>query len=62
MNALRCVDGVDWPTFEARTGLRREDVGVWSELAAAGLVREDRVAATDEGLRFLDGVLQRFLR
>lgn len=62
MNALRCVDGADWSTFEARTGRRREEVSLWPELVAAGLVRTDRVATTDAGLRFLDAVLQRFLR
>lgn len=62
MNALRCVDGADWPLFEARTGRRRDEVVVWGELVEAGLVQEDRVATTNEGLRFLDAVLQRFLR
>ncbi|MFU8814271.1 MAG: radical SAM family heme chaperone HemW [Pseudomonadales bacterium] len=62
MNALRLTDGVDWEVFEARTGL---DPGclepTWERLAAQGLVRRHRIATTDLGYRYLDGVLERFL-
>ncbi len=63
MNTLRLVEGVDWEIFESRTGSPRADVEtVWEDLARCGLVRRDRVATTDRGYRYLDSVLQRFLR
>lgn len=62
MNALRLVDGCDFAVFEQRTGLGRQVLeSQWRELAAQGLVSEDRLAATELGLRYLDTVLQRFL-
>lgn len=62
MNALRLPDGVAFECFEARTGQPREQLGAtWEDLAAAGLVRRDRLATTPFGFRHLDGVLQRFL-
>ncbi|MFW6092321.1 MAG: hypothetical protein ACODAC_00005, partial [Pseudomonadota bacterium] len=62
MNALRLADGVPWETFEARTG-QPPDVlaGRWRSLADAGLVREERLATTAHGYRYLDSVLERFL-
>jgi oxygen-independent coproporphyrinogen-3 oxidase len=63
MNALRLVEGAPIALFECRTGLPRGALEPqWSALVAEGLVREDRVAATEAGLRHLDTVLQRFLR
>lgn len=63
MNALRLVEGVEWETFEARTGSARAAIGpLWDDMARCGLVRRDRVATTERGYRYLDSVLQRFLR
>jgi len=62
MNALRLVDGVSWGCFEQRTGLPAAAVTAWADLVAQKLVVADRVAATAQGLRHLDAVLQRFLR
>jgi putative oxygen-independent coproporphyrinogen III oxidase len=63
MNALRLVDGVPWPVFESRTGLARAQIApLWNRLVAEGLVQPDRVATTPRGYRYLDGVLEAFLR
>jgi putative oxygen-independent coproporphyrinogen III oxidase len=63
MNALRLVDGVAWPVFEARTGIGRPQIApVWDRLVAEGLVQRDRVATTPLGYRYLDGVVGSFLR
>jgi putative oxygen-independent coproporphyrinogen III oxidase len=63
MNALRLVDGVPWELFRARTGLDLDQVEpVWERLAARGLVRRDRIQATPLGFRYLDAVLEEFLR
>jgi putative oxygen-independent coproporphyrinogen III oxidase len=62
MNALRLTDGVDWAHLPSATGLTRDDLEPqWSRLVAEGLLREERIAATPLGYRFLDGVLERFL-
>lgn len=62
LNALRLTDGVDEALFEARTGC---PLGTVSEALAAlreeGLLRRDRLATTELGLRFLDRVVARFL-
>ncbi len=63
MNALRLVDGVDAERFPATTGLPRRCLEPqWQVLAEQGLVAAERLATTPQGLRHLDGVLQRFLR
>jgi putative oxygen-independent coproporphyrinogen III oxidase len=63
MNALRLVDGVSWDVFRARTGLELDQLQpTWERLAAQGLVRRDRIATTALGYRYLDGVLEQFLR
>lgn len=62
LNALRLIDGVDENLLEARTGLPLTTVsGSLSALRREGLLREDRLATTDLGLRFLDRVVARFL-
>lgn len=62
MNALRLVDGVALEDFETRTGLAWNQVAPqWHALVSEGLVREDRIATTARGLRYLDTVLERFL-
>ena len=62
MNALRLVDGVETSTFPQRTGLDWAVVeDTWQQLVAQGLVRDDRIATTPTGLRYLDSVLAEFL-
>lgn len=62
MNALRLTQGVAFEAFESGTGLPRSVLQpVWDELADLGLVCRTRLAATELGLRYLDGVLARFL-
>jgi oxygen-independent coproporphyrinogen-3 oxidase len=62
MNALRLIDGVEPALFEARTG---RGLGTIREplraLRDEGLLREDRLATTPLGLRFLDRVVGTFL-
>jgi putative oxygen-independent coproporphyrinogen III oxidase len=63
MNALRLTEGVDFETFQARTGVGTSMLEpVWESLVRDGLVRRDRIATTPLGYRYLDGVLERFLR
>lgn len=63
MNALRLVDGVPWPLFEARTGLSPARIApLWESLATQGLVERERIVTTPRGFRYLDGVLDAFLR
>lgn len=63
MNALRLVDGVPRETFEPRTGLSLATLEPdWSAGVSGGLLQAGRLAATPRGLRFLDAVLQGFLR
>lgn len=62
LNALRLIDGVDEGLFEARTGLPLTTVAApLAALRREGLLREDRLATTALGLRFLDRVVARFL-
>jgi putative oxygen-independent coproporphyrinogen III oxidase len=62
MNALRLIDGVPTERFEAATGLSCDRLQpVWDKLQNQGLVRANRLATTELGLRHLDTVLQRFL-
>lgn len=62
MNALRLLDGVEPELFEAATGVEtREIEHVLARLRDTGLLRPDRLAVTDEGLRFLDTVVAEFL-
>ncbi len=62
MNALRLIDGVSWETFEQRTALGRESIKAeCDELIKGALLRADRLATTDNGLRWLDNVVARFL-
>ena len=62
MNALRLRQGVSFSLMQERTGLSEQDLGdVWRKLADQGLVRSDRVAATELGYRFLNRVLTEFL-
>jgi putative oxygen-independent coproporphyrinogen III oxidase len=63
MNALRLTEGVPFDLFEARTGVDAATLTtLWADLAAKGLVREKRIATTPLGYRYLDGVLEQFLR
>lgn len=63
MNALRLVDGASVETFECRTGLTWDVLEPgWQTLAADGLVQADHIAVTPRGLRYLDSVLEAFLR
>ncbi len=62
MNALRLVDGVDFPIFNERTQLSWERVQTqWDSLVALDLVHKDKCATTPLGLRYLDSVLARLL-
>lgn len=62
LNALRLVEGTDWETFEAHTGLDRQAIQeVWTPLVEQELVREERCATTPLGLRYLDTVVSKFL-
>ncbi len=62
MNALRLVDGVPSETWTARTGLPAAVLApAWDRLAAMGLMRRDRFAATDRGYELLDSLIAEFL-
>jgi putative oxygen-independent coproporphyrinogen III oxidase len=64
MNALRLTAGFTVPLFEARTGLRFEQVApILVAQQARGLLREDdgQWAPTPTGLRFLNELLLEFL-
>ncbi len=62
MNALRLVGGVERGLFEARTGLPWSTVEpVWEKTTSLGLTAAERIAATPDGLRYLDTLLQYFL-
>ena len=62
MNALRLKDGVDWSTFEEKTGLFFRDIqGEWKKLTDQGLVEPGRCKTTELGYRYLDSVLQTFV-
>lgn len=61
LNALRLVDGVDAPLFTARTGMTLDCVAdIVADLRRRGLLRAERLATTDLGLRFLDTVVAAF--
>ncbi|XOV83748.1 MAG: radical SAM family heme chaperone HemW [bacterium] len=62
MNVLRLVDGVETDTFSQRTGLDWVVIeDTWRHLVSQGLVKQDRIATTPRGLRYLDSVLAAFL-
>lgn len=62
LNALRLIDGVDETLFEARTGLPLTTVSEpLAALRREDLLRQNRLATTALGLRFLDRVVARFL-
>ncbi len=62
LNALRLIDGVDWQLFEPRTGCSPSAIdATWETLVARGLVRADRLAVTELGLRYLDSVVSEFI-
>lgn len=62
MNALRLIDGVEESLFEERTGVPLEVIAARLEqLRRQGLMRRERLGLTEKGLRFLDGVVSRFL-
>jgi oxygen-independent coproporphyrinogen-3 oxidase len=58
LNVLRLREGIPFEAFEAHTGLPRACLDPEREAqVAAGLLREDRLAPTDQGLRFLNPLL-----
>ena len=65
LNALRLVDGFEWSTFEARTGLSREA----AEATCADCARDDLLEPvagggwrpTERGFRYLNDLQARFL-
>jgi oxygen-independent coproporphyrinogen-3 oxidase len=62
LNALRLIDGVEKELFEQRTGCGLSSIdAVWECLRARGLVRRDRLAVTQLGLRYLDSVVGEFI-
>jgi putative oxygen-independent coproporphyrinogen III oxidase len=62
LNALRLIDGVDSQLFEPRTGCSLSAIdATWETLVARGLVRADRLAVTELGLRYLDSVVSEFI-
>ncbi|UDL07440.1 radical SAM family heme chaperone HemW [Marinobacter sp. CA1] len=62
MNALRLRQGVDEAVFEQRTGLPLQSIAVLLEqLRSEGLLEQDRLQATEQGHRYLNSLLERFL-
>jgi oxygen-independent coproporphyrinogen-3 oxidase len=62
LNALRLVDGVDVDVFAVRTGLEITALQPqWQQMIDRGLMRADRLAATGQGLRYLDSIISKFL-
>lgn len=63
LNVLRLPEGVPWPAFEEGTGLTSEHAlqPAWREWVEKGMLREDRIATTALGYRYIDTVLQSFL-
>jgi oxygen-independent coproporphyrinogen-3 oxidase len=58
LNVLRLREGIPFEDFEAHTGLPRACLDPEREAqVAAGLLREERLAPTDQGLRFLNPLL-----
>lgn len=62
LNVLRLPEGASFTDLSLTTGL---DAGAldpeWRDGVSRGLLRQDRVATTPLGYRYLDGVLQTFL-
>jgi len=62
MNALRLIDGVPFERFTTTTGLPLAALEPgWSHGVSRGLLRADRIATTESGLRYLDDVLAGFV-
>jgi oxygen-independent coproporphyrinogen-3 oxidase len=65
LNALRLVDGFDWSTFEARTGLSRETAeAICADCARDGLLEPLAGGGwrpTERGFRYLNDLQARFL-
>ena len=62
LNALRLVDGVPLQEFEARTGLPLSVLSpVRDRQIEAGLLHEDRLAATPRGYAMLDSLIADYL-
>ncbi len=62
LNALRLVDGVTSECFEATTGLPLSALEpVRGEQIEAGLLRQDRLAATPRGYALLDSLISAYL-
>lgn len=58
LNVLRLREGISFEAFEAHTGLPRACLEPQRETqVAAGLLQADRLAPTDQGLRFLNPLL-----
>jgi oxygen-independent coproporphyrinogen-3 oxidase len=62
LNVLRLTEGVPIDWFEKRTGLSTQVIAVQrAQQIALGLMREDRIALTDLGRRYLDSVVAAFV-
>ena len=62
MNALRLIQGVEENLFEQRTGLPLSRIGSQLErVRSLDLMRQDRLALTESGLKLLDSVVAEFL-
>ena len=62
MNALRLIDGVEAPLFEARTGVPLARIqNTLDLLRGQGLLRGEKLACTPSGLKLLDSVVAEFL-
>jgi oxygen-independent coproporphyrinogen-3 oxidase len=62
LNALRLTDGVTTQTFKSATRLPIDVLQpIWSSLVEQSLMREDRIATTPLGYRYLDTVVSSFL-
>jgi oxygen-independent coproporphyrinogen-3 oxidase len=62
LNALRLTEGVPLTRFEAATGLPLDTLEpLRSTQIERGLLREDRLAATERGYAVLDSLIQDYL-
>ena len=62
MNALRLRQGVEESLYCERTGLPLSSIAVkLEELRNQGLLTRDRIQATEQGQRYLNSLLERFL-